>query len=94
MILKAADVSDKANITCNRCIIWSWISDTRGEITNVIPGQIRAGSCKEKKKQTNKKFQSVNSHNANDKKLNFPILTREPYTIQVAWSRIPLKSSL
>lgn len=37
--------------TCKRCIIWSWISETRGEITNVIPGQIRAGSCKKKKKK-------------------------------------------
>jgi len=34
--------------TCNRFIIWSWIRDTSGEITNVIPPQIRAGSCQRK----------------------------------------------
>lgn len=32
--------------TWNRCIIWSWIRETRGQITKVKPGQIIAGSCK------------------------------------------------
>lgn len=36
----------KGKITCNRCMIWSWIRETRGEITKVMPGHTWAGSYK------------------------------------------------
>jgi hypothetical protein len=78
MKVKAVKVSNKANITCDRCIIWSWISDTRGEITNVIPGQIRAGSCKITK------FKSVNSYNVNHRKFSLVILKRNNETKNLA----------
>lgn len=78
MKVKAVKVSNKANITCDRCIIWSWISDTRGEITNVIPGQIRAGSCEITK------FKRVNSYYVNHRKFNLLILTRNNKTKNLA----------